>query len=108
VEQFLDDDELEEARKFRIQVDQQYDTFGSTAAELARRQASASTQPSGIPSLVPEELISPIPDSVGGFEDPHREDRLLVSARHAMRHLSVSHQPATRPRPRKGKTRTEN
>lgn len=52
VEQFLDEDELEDLRKTNLQTTHEYDTFGSTAAELARRAASdaAAERPSGTQS----------------------------------------------------------
>ncbi|GAB4821314.1 hypothetical protein N2152v2_008360 [Parachlorella kessleri] len=89
VEQFLDEDELEELRRTNLQgpvagagrmgsegcmacqdvvvTTEQYDTFGSTAAELARRSArdAAATRPSAIPGLLPDELVAPVADSVG-------------------------------------------
>ncbi|KAI7838498.1 hypothetical protein COHA_007760 [Chlorella ohadii] len=83
VEQFLDEDELEELRKTNLQTTQEYDTFGSTAAEMARRAAAeaAAERPSGkqtvkleeavrmleasIPGLVPDEVVAPVADSVG-------------------------------------------
>ncbi|PRW45437.1 G patch domain-containing TGH-like isoform X1 [Chlorella sorokiniana] len=67
VEQFLDEDELEELRRTNLQTTQEYDTFGSTAAEVARRAAAeaAAERPSAIPGLVPEEVVAPVADSVG-------------------------------------------
>ena len=37
VEQYMDEDELEELRRTNLQTTGDYDTFGGTAAELARR-----------------------------------------------------------------------
>ncbi|PSC68980.1 TATA-box binding -interacting TOUGH isoform B [Micractinium conductrix] len=67
VEQFLDEDELEDLRRTNLQTTEQYDTFGSTAAELARRAAAdaAAERPSAIPGLLPEEMVAPVADSVG-------------------------------------------
>lgn len=67
VEQFLDEDELEELRRTNLQTTQEYDTFGSTAAEVARRAAAeaAAERPSAIPGLVPDEVVAPVADSVG-------------------------------------------
>lgn len=51
----------------QLQTTEQYDTFGSTAAELARRAArdAATSRPSAIPGLLPDELVAPVADSVG-------------------------------------------
>ncbi|KAI3424986.1 hypothetical protein D9Q98_008367 [Chlorella vulgaris] len=67
VEQYLDEDELEELRRTNLQTSAEYDTFGSTAAELARRAATdaATERPSAIPGLLPDELVVPVADSVG-------------------------------------------
>eukprot|EP00887_Chlorella_sp_A99_P005964 scaffold29.g5964.t1 len=67
VEQFLDEDELEELRRTNLQTTADYDTFGSTGAELARRVAEEETQarPSAIPGLLPEEVVAPVPAGAG-------------------------------------------
>ncbi len=45
-----------------------YDTFGTTAAEAARGAArrEAASRPGLIPGLLPEELVVPVADSIGG------------------------------------------
>ena len=69
IEQFLDEDELEEYRKTKLQTNATYDTFGATAAEKAKQVAlEASRQrPSFLPGLllVPEEAIAPVTESMG-------------------------------------------
>lgn len=68
VEDFLDEDELEDMRKSGLQVRAEYDTFGSTAAEHARRAANAeaSTRDRGHLTFVPDAIITPVADSMGG------------------------------------------
>lgn len=67
VEDFLDEDELEEVRKSGPQVRAEYDTFGSTAAEQARRAVNieASTRDKGHLTFVPDAIITPVADSMG-------------------------------------------
>lgn len=67
VEQFLDEDELEALRQTNLQTTSTYDTFGSTAAEAARRAAAEESQqrPSAIPGLLPEEAIAPVAEGIG-------------------------------------------
>jgi G patch domain-containing protein 1 len=67
VEDFMDEDELAEARRHTLQTTAQYDTFGSTAAELARRGAvqDAVDRPSAAFGALPEEFIAPVADSIG-------------------------------------------
>ena len=67
VEDFMDDDELAEAGISKVQPTAEYDTFGSTAAELARKQAQAeaSTRADGQLSFLPEDIIGPVADSMG-------------------------------------------
>ncbi|XAR63873.1 hypothetical protein NMG60_11024010 [Bertholletia excelsa] len=64
---FLDDDEKEEFEGRSLGTSMQFDTFGFTAAELARKQAEKEQQqrPSVIPGPAPDELVLPITDSVG-------------------------------------------
>ena len=68
VEDFLDEDELEEMHKSGLQVRAEYDTFGSTAAEHARRAATAeaSSRDRGHLTFVPDAIITPVADSMGG------------------------------------------
>lgn len=67
VEQFLDEEELEELRRTNLQTTEQYDTFGSTAAEVARRVVAEEgrQRPSAIPGLLPDELVAPVAEGVG-------------------------------------------
>ncbi|XP_060204862.1 G patch domain-containing protein TGH [Lycium barbarum] len=63
---FLDDDEKAEMEG-RVGTSMQYDTFGFTAAELARKQAEKEQKqrPSAIPGPVPEEVVLPVTESIG-------------------------------------------
>ncbi|KAL6784160.1 hypothetical protein ACKKBG_A05050 [Auxenochlorella protothecoides x Auxenochlorella symbiontica] len=67
VEQFLDEDELEQYRKQHLQTTAAYDTFGATAAEASRRAVweQAAIRPQAVPGLLPEDVIAPVADSVG-------------------------------------------
>lgn len=67
VEDFMDEDELAVLQKSTVKTKAEYDTFGDTAAELAQRAAAADAQarPSAIPGAVFQDLIAPVPDSVG-------------------------------------------
>ncbi|GAB2209559.1 hypothetical protein Droror1_Dr00026778 [Drosera rotundifolia] len=64
---FLDDDEKAEMEDHALGASYQFDTFGFTATELARRQAEkeVSSRPAGIPGPVPDELIHPTTESMG-------------------------------------------
>ena len=66
-EDFMDDDELAEAGISAVQPTAEYDTFGSTAAEKARRQAQAeaSARADGQLSFLPDDIIAPVADSMG-------------------------------------------
>ncbi|XP_058087067.1 G patch domain-containing protein TGH isoform X2 [Magnolia sinica] len=63
---FLDDDEKVEMEG-HLGTSLQFDTFGFTAAELARKQAEKEQhkRPSAIPGPVPEELVLPSANSIG-------------------------------------------
>ena len=63
----MDDDELAEAGISAVQPTAEYDTFGSTAAERARRQAQAeaSARANGQLSFLPDDIIAPVADSMG-------------------------------------------
>ena len=63
----MDEDELAVLQKSSVKTKADYDTFGDTAAELAQRAAAADAQarPSAIPGAVFQDLIAPVPDSVG-------------------------------------------
>lgn len=64
---FMDEDELAVLQKSSVKTKADYDTFGDTAAELAQRAAAADAQarPSSIPGAIFQDLIAPVPDSVG-------------------------------------------
>ncbi|KAK6122575.1 hypothetical protein DH2020_043684 [Rehmannia glutinosa] len=64
---FLDEDEKAEFEGRSLGTSMQFDTFGFTAAELARKQAEKEQQkgPSTIPGPVPDELIVPATESIG-------------------------------------------
>lgn len=63
----MDEDELELRQKSSVQTKADYDTFGDTATKLARKAAAADAQarPSLIPGPVFQDLIAPVPDSIG-------------------------------------------
>ena len=63
----MDEDELELRQKSSVQTKADYDTFGDTATELAHKAAAADAQarPSLIPGPVFQDLIAPVPDSIG-------------------------------------------
>ncbi|CAH9143880.1 unnamed protein product [Cuscuta epithymum] len=63
---FLDDDEKDEMQG-RLETSAQYDTFGFTASELARKQAEKdqNKRPSAIPGPVPDELLISATESIG-------------------------------------------
>ena len=63
----MDDDELAEAGISAVQPTAEYDTFGSTAADRARRQtqAEASARANGQLSFLPDDIIAPVADSMG-------------------------------------------
>ncbi|KAJ9677122.1 hypothetical protein PVL29_022229 [Vitis rotundifolia] len=64
---FLDDDEKEEMEGHSLGTSLQFDTFGFTAAELARKQAEKEQQqrPSAIPGPLPDEIVLPASESIG-------------------------------------------
>ena len=63
----MDEDELAVLQRSNVKTKADYDTFGDTAAELAQRAAAADAQarPSAIPGAIFQDLIAPVPDSVG-------------------------------------------
>ncbi|GLI62024.1 hypothetical protein VaNZ11_004601, partial [Volvox africanus] len=67
VEDFLDEDEREERNRTVLTVKDEYDTFGTTAADAARTaaQQEAQQRPSLIPGPVIEELVVPVANGVG-------------------------------------------
>lgn len=64
---FLDEDEKEEMGGQILGTSSQFDTFGFTAAELARKQVEKEqkARPSIIPGPVPDELVVPATESIG-------------------------------------------
>ncbi|KAK9748186.1 hypothetical protein RND81_02G042100 [Saponaria officinalis] len=64
---FLDEDEKAEMEGQLVGTSSQFDTFGFTAAELARKEAEKEQKqrPSAIPGPVPDELIAPASESIG-------------------------------------------
>ncbi|KAG9450029.1 hypothetical protein H6P81_009994 [Aristolochia fimbriata] len=64
---FLDDDEKAELEGRSVGTSSTFDTFGFTATELSRKQAEKELhkRPSAIPGPVPDELITPAPNSIG-------------------------------------------
>jgi G patch domain-containing protein 1 len=67
VEQFLDDDELEEAQRAELRPVAAYDTFGGRAAGAARTAAAADAlaRPPALPSLLPDDVLAPVADGAG-------------------------------------------
>ncbi|XWS51297.1 hypothetical protein CRYUN_Cryun12cG0164800 [Craigia yunnanensis] len=64
---FLDEDEKTELEGQYLGTSSQFDTFGFTAAENARKQADKEQKqrPSAIPGPVPDELVLPASESIG-------------------------------------------
>lgn len=64
---FLDDDEKADLEGQFLGTSSQFDTFGSTAAEIAHKQAEKEQKqrPSIIPGPAPDELVIPATESVG-------------------------------------------
>ncbi|XP_027126391.2 G patch domain-containing protein TGH [Coffea arabica] len=67
VQDFLDEDEKDELEGRSLETSMQFDTFGFTAAELARKQAEKEQEkrPSAIPGPVPDEVLVPASESIG-------------------------------------------
>jgi len=69
VEQFLDEDELQEYKATKLAPNMEYDTFGVKAKSLTELQAEKEVEGdkngSGVPSLVPEILVTPVSEGVG-------------------------------------------
>ena len=63
----MDEDELADLKQKSLQAHTDYDTFGTTAAELARKAAAADAQSRSaeVPTLIPEEVVAPVADSIG-------------------------------------------
>lgn len=64
---FLDEDEKAELEGRGLGTSFQFDTFGLTGVELARKQVEKEQQqrPSAIPGPVPDELVVPASESIG-------------------------------------------
>ncbi|CAL5038427.1 unnamed protein product [Urochloa decumbens] len=64
---FLDEEDIKDMGGNALETSQQYDTFGFTAAEYARKQASKEQKerPSAIPGPIPDELVVPTTNSIG-------------------------------------------
>lgn len=64
---FLDEEDIKDMGGNALETSQQYDTFGFTAAEHARKQASKeqNERPSAIPGPVPDEFVVPATTSIG-------------------------------------------
>ncbi|KAF9671401.1 hypothetical protein SADUNF_Sadunf12G0043600 [Salix dunnii] len=75
---FLDEDEKEELEGRSLGTASQFDTFGFTAAEIARKQAEkeqqksvkfsfwiANYRPSAVPGPAPDEIVLPATESIG-------------------------------------------
>lgn len=64
---FMDEDEKAEYDAKNLEVRSDFDTFGSTAAEYARRQAAKEIgdRPSAIPGPLIDEIIVPVNESTG-------------------------------------------
>ena len=63
----MDEDELADRQKTAVKTTANYDTFGDTATEMAKKAAAADAQarPSAIPGAMFKDLITPVPDSIG-------------------------------------------
>ncbi|KAK1407403.1 hypothetical protein QVD17_39019 [Tagetes erecta] len=64
---FLDEDEKAELEGNSLGTSMQFDTFGFTAAEIARKQSEKeqNERPSAIPGPAPDELVVPATDPIG-------------------------------------------
>lgn len=64
---FLDQDEKTDLEDRSLSTSMQFDTFGFTALELAKKQAQKDQQqrPSVIPGPVPHEMLAPLTESIG-------------------------------------------
>lgn len=71
VEDYLDDDELEERKRRRLESTSEYDTFGARAAEEAAEAASFETRREGARTAIPggpllmDAMVKPVSNSVG-------------------------------------------
>jgi len=67
VDDFLDEDEKQEAAKSAVAVAPEFDTFGALAAARARdaAEAEAAARSEVLPGLLPADLLAPIAESLG-------------------------------------------
>lgn len=63
----MDEDEKEALHSQALAASADFDTFGGTATDVARRRAEGETQkrPSAIPGPIPDELIVPSAEPMG-------------------------------------------
>ena len=74
-EDFMDDDELADVGRKKLQPQADYDTFGDLALQQARQfaTAEAANEHSAVPGMVPDELLAPVLRSMGKqFQVMHR------------------------------------
>lgn len=64
---YMDDEEKAEQDSTRLSTAADFDTFGFTAAEHARKEAAQELKkrPSAIPGILPDEIIVPVARSIG-------------------------------------------
>lgn len=67
IHSFIDDEDIKDMGGYALETSSEFDTFGFTAAEVARKQAEIEQQnrPSAIPGPVPDELVLPAANSIG-------------------------------------------
>lgn len=67
IHSFLDDEDIKGMGGHALETSSQFDTFGFTAAEVARKQADKEQQkrPSAIPGPAPDEIVLPADNSIG-------------------------------------------
>ena len=71
MEDYLDDDELEDRKRRRLESTSEYDTFGARAAEEAAEAASFETRREGARTAIPggpllmDAMVKPVSNSVG-------------------------------------------
>lgn len=91
---FLDEDDIKGMGGQVLETSLQFDTFGFTAAEFARKQAEKEQQkrPSAIPGPVPDEIVLPAANSIGikllqkmGWRHGHSIKETLTDSLYARR-----------------------
>ena len=65
VEDFMDDDELEEYNKTVLTTKQQYDTFGKAAGEKMKRELARVSDRAGGVLAVPNVMVAPVAQGIG-------------------------------------------